>query len=87
MTDTSLIEYPCNFTIKIMGNNTATFLKEIKEIVVKHFPNTVDGAITYNLSKNNNYLAITATVYAENQTMLDDFYRDITKHPDVKMAL
>ena len=87
MTKTSLIEFPCHFPVKIMGINSPTFLEEIREITLKHFPNIEQEKITHKMSKGNNYLAITVTVYAENQEMLDGFYRAITQHPEIKMVL
>lgn len=87
MTKTSLLEFPCHFPIKIMGNNSPNFLDEIRQITLKHFPTIENEKITHKLSKGNNFLAITVTVYAENQEMLDAFYQDVTKHPDIKMVL
>jgi putative lipoic acid-binding regulatory protein len=87
MTNTTLIEFPCHFPIKIMGSNTPDFLKEIHEITLKHFPQIEQEKITHKTSKGNNYLAITVTVYAENQEMLDNFYREVSKHPEIKMVL
>ncbi|MDR3442337.1 MAG: DUF493 domain-containing protein [Legionella sp.] len=87
MTKTTLMEFPCHFPIKIMGTNTPAFLDEIKAIATAHFPEIELDAVTSKHSKAGNYLAITVTVYAENQEMLDAFYRDITKHPEIKMVL
>lgn len=87
MTKTTLIEFPCHFPVKIMGTNSSTFLEEIMEITQKHFPLIEQEKITHKSSKENNFLAITVVVYAENQEMLDAFYKDITKHPDIKMVL
>lgn len=88
MTDTTtLIEFPCHFPIKIMGKNSATFLDEIKEITLKHFPSIEDERITFNLSQASNYIAITVTVFAENKDLLDAFYQDLTKHPGIQMVL
>lgn len=87
MTRTTLIEFPCYFPIKIIGNNSSVFLEEIRQITVTHFPNVEEDALTHKTSKDSNYLAITVTVFAENQDMLDAFYRAITQHPEVKMVL
>lgn len=70
-----------------MGANTPDFLEEIRQITLKHFPTIEAEKITHKPSKGNNFLAITVTVLAENQEMLDAFYRDVTKHPDIKMVL
>ncbi|MBI2785120.1 MAG: DUF493 domain-containing protein [Legionella longbeachae] len=87
MTNTTLIEFPCYFPIKIIGNNSSVFFEEIREITLTHFPKLDHDAMTHKKSRDSNYLAITVTVYAENQEMLDTFYRAITQHPEVKMVL
>ncbi|HHT0591685.1 TPA: YbeD family protein [Legionella anisa] len=87
MTKTTLIEFPCHFPVKIIGNNSPVFLEEIRQITVTHFPHIEEDAMTHKMSKDSNYLAITVTVFAENQDMLDAFYRAITLHPEVKMVL
>lgn len=87
MTKPTLMEFPCKFPVKIIGTNSQLFLQEIKQIVIKHFPNFIDEDLTQNISQKNNYLAVTVTVYAENQTTLDAFYQEVTKRPDVKMVL
>ncbi|KTD68117.1 MULTISPECIES: YbeD family protein [Legionella] len=87
MTKTTLIEFPCFFPIKIIGNNSPDFLEEMRQISMSHFPNIEEDALTHKMSKDSNYLAITVTVYAENQEILDAFYRAITQHPEVKMVL
>lgn len=87
MNDTTLIEFPCDFPVKIIGTNSSVFLNDVKAITLKHFPNTNDQAIKVQLSKNNNFLSITATVHVQNQAELDDYYRELTQHPDIKMVL
>lgn len=83
----SLIEFPCDFLIKIIGNNHAAFELEIINIAKKHFPDTKDAAITTQLSQQGNYLSISITVFATDQDTLDALYRELTQHPDIKMVL
>ena len=83
----SLIIFPCDFPIKIIGHNTLTFFKEISTLIRKYFPNTEEKKITSQLSQQGNYLSITATLYAEDQPTLDALYTELTQHPDVKMVL
>ena len=56
MTKTSLIEFPCDFPIKIMGLNTPTFLQEIRKIIHTHFPNIEEEKISHKKSNGANYL-------------------------------
>lgn len=88
MTDKeSLLKFPCNFPIKIIGNKTTQFSIEITEIIRKHFPNTPDDDLVHQESQKGNYLSITVIVYVHDQLSLDALYRDLTKHPDIKMVL
>ena len=87
MTKTSLIEFPCNFPIKVIGVHTHTLLEEIKFIAKKHFSTFRETDCSHQTSANNNYIAITVNVFAKNQKMLDDFYQEVSKHSDVKMVL
>ncbi len=87
MTKTTLIEFPCLFPVKIIGVNSPLFIEEIKQITIKHFPDFEEKNIEQKLSKKNNYFALTVTVQAQNQEMLDAFYQEITKHEHVRMVL
>jgi uncharacterized protein len=88
MTDNpSLMEFPCDFPIKIIGENSTTFLTSITNVVHQHFPEQLTHSICSQPSKQGNYLAITATVKAHDQKSLDALYLDLTKHPGIKMVL
>lgn len=88
MTDKeTLIEFPCNFPIKIIGKKTSNFATEIIEITRKHFPDTADKDIVYQESQQGNYQSLTITVYTHNKASLDALYLDLTKHSDIKMVL
>jgi putative lipoic acid-binding regulatory protein len=87
MTNKTYMEFPCNFPVKIIGSNSDAFIHDIKNIILKHFPDFNQDNLVYKTSKGSNYLAITSTVIAQNQEMLDLFYQDLTHHPEVKMVL
>lgn len=87
MSKQTIIEFPCQFPVKIVGPNNASFPVEIHQIIQKHFPSFSRESLRHKTSKEGNYLSFTATVLAENQEMLDNFYREISAHPEVKMVL
>ncbi|STX51652.1 putative lipoate regulatory protein YbeD [Legionella busanensis] len=87
MTDKLIIEFPCDFPIKIIGIHSNNFNSDITEIILKHFPNTESNRITYKTSEKGNYAAITATVYPTCQQELDALYRELTQYPGIKMVL
>lgn len=87
MTADTLLTFPCDFSIKVIGKNTSLFAHEILLITQKHFADVTAAALQLNPSKNANYLAITITVLATDKVTLDALYGDLTKHPDSKMVL
>jgi len=85
--ESSLLTFPCEFTLKIMGKLTASFKDEIAAIVHKHYPDLEANLFRTNTSKNGNFLAISVTVHALDQASLDALYQDLSQHPDIKMVL
>lgn len=85
--DKSLIDFPCDFQIKVIGDNNESFFLEIAAITRKHFPDIAESSFRCQASQQGNYLAISITVYAHDQTTLDALYLDLNKHPDKKMVL
>jgi hypothetical protein len=85
--DASLIKFPCDFPIKIMGKATDVFKKDIFAILRKHYPALNTDTIQINFSKNGNFIAISATVFAQDQPSLDALYQNLSQHPDIKMVL
>jgi hypothetical protein len=85
--ETTLLTFPCDFPIKIMGKVTASFQDEIIAIVHKHYPDLNADLFRTNTSKNGNFLAISVTVHALDQASLDALYQDLSQHPDIKMVL
>jgi putative lipoic acid-binding regulatory protein len=85
--NTTLMEFPCDFNIKIIGTNSDTFASDVLNIACKHFPETKDTSIRSQPSQQGNFLSITLTVYVPNQAALDSLYIELTGHPDIKMVL
>lgn len=84
---TSPLEFPCDFTFKVMGKNNLVFEKSTLSIIEKQFPAPSAESISRRLSKDSNYLALSITVKALNQNQLDAIYQALSSHPEVLMAL
>ncbi len=84
----SLIEYPCDFPLKVFGFAQPGFAQAIAEVVKVHAPD-FDSAtsITMRSSSNAKYLSLTCTIRATSREQLDNLYRDLSSHPMVKMVL
>ena len=62
--DESLIEYPCDFPIKIMGKTAPGFAQAVLEVVKSHAPDFDAASIEMRTSKQSKYLSVTCTVRA-----------------------
>ncbi len=88
MNDTDeLFDFPCDFPVKVMGRQDASFEAHVVMIARRHFPDLGEGAVRSRASRNGNYLAVTVTVRAENRAQLDAFYRELTADAAVLMVL
>ena len=90
MTDTEnkpLMEFPCEFALKVMGKTHADFEACVSEIVSRHVPDLNDKQIKIRPSGKGNYSAITVTIQAQSKDHLDKIYIELTAHELVLMAL
>jgi len=83
----TLIEFPCDFPLKIMGASDAGFAQAIADVVLRHAPDFDAATMEMRPSKAGNYLSLTCTVRAVSQAQLDALYRELTAHPAVKVVL
>jgi putative lipoic acid-binding regulatory protein len=87
MTRETLIEFPCDFPLKIMGATDAGFAQAIVEVVLKHAPEFDPASVEMRPSKAGNYLSLTCTIRAVSQAQLDALYRELTAHPMIQVVL
>ncbi len=83
----SLIDYPSDFPIKIMGVMQEQFAQTMVEVVQKHDPEFHAGKMEMRPSSKGNYLALTVTVRATSREQLDNLYRELSSHAMVKVVL
>ena len=83
----SLIEYPCDFPIKIMGVMQDDFAQTMVEVVVRHDETFHAGKMEMRPSSKGTYLSLTVTVRATSREQLDNLYRELSSHPMVKVVL
>lgn len=83
----SLLEFPCDFPIKVMGRAEPGFDALVVELVRRHAPNLGEGAVTSRPSKGGKWVAVTVILRAESKSQLDAIYLDLTAHEKIVMAL
>jgi putative lipoic acid-binding regulatory protein len=83
----TLLDFPCDFPIKIMGVHSDDFAQIVVEIVLRHAPDFAADSVEMRASSGGKYLSVTCTVRATSKPQLDDLYRELTAHPLVKVVL
>jgi putative lipoic acid-binding regulatory protein len=86
-TTESLIQYPTDFPIKVMGRREPRLVQTIVGIVQRHAPDFDPATVEMRTSKKNSYLSVTCTVRATSREQLDALYRELCDHPAVVMVL
>lgn len=83
----SLIEYPVDFPIKVMGKTQPGFAQEMLALVKKHAPDFDESTVEMRSSREGKFLSLTFTIRAVSRMQLDALYQDLSDHPMVQMAL
>jgi putative lipoic acid-binding regulatory protein len=83
----SLIEYPSEFPIKVMGLQVDGFVEAIVAVARRHDPGLDESKLELRPSRAGTYLGITITVTVNSRTQLDALYGELSAHPMVKVVL
>ncbi len=85
--DSSLLAFPCDFPIKVMGRKQPGFAQAVTEIVMKHAPDFDPSTVQMRPSRKGRYLSVTCIVRATSREQLDSLYQELCDHPAVVMVL
>jgi uncharacterized protein len=83
----SLIEYPCDFPIKVMGAHVDGYVEAMVHVARTFDPGFDISTVEQRPSKAGNYLGVTLTVRVTSREQLDELYSTLTTHPMVKIVL
>ena len=82
----TLLEFPCEFPLKIMGTHHDEFAQTILAVVQEHAPDTQEHHVSTRLASKGNYRGATIVVTATSKEQLDNIYQSLTSHPMVKVV-
>ncbi len=83
----SLLSFPCEFPIKIVGKADPDFEGFVMQIMRTHVPDLGEGAVTEHYSKEGKYVSMTVTIRATSQAQLDAIYLALSSDSRVLAAL
>jgi hypothetical protein len=85
--DETLLTFPSEFPIKVMGRNDVTFEKLVADTIAIHVEGFDAGSLTVRESNGGKFLAVTAVFTAQSKAQVDAIYQSLSKHPSVLMVL
>lgn len=83
----SLIKYPCEFPIKVMGKQAPDLAQVLSDLVREFDPQFDPATVEMRPSKGGNYMGLTFTIHATSREQLDNLYKALHAHPMVKIVL
>lgn len=83
----SLLQFPCDIAIKVMGHNTVDFESTVLALIQPHAPDLDPAMVRVRESRNKRYLSLTVTVNATSRAQMDTIYQALSDHEQVVMAL
>lgn len=79
----ALVEYPCDFTLKIVGANEGFFVEEILAVVAE-VCEAEPGRINYRTKAMGKWTSVTVKAPVKSSEMLYALYEKVDKDPRVK---
>ena len=83
----SLLEFPCDFPLKIIGLQQPGYAQSVLAIVQKHAPDYDGANMEMRPSSKGKYLSLTCTIRATSRMQLDGLYQALCDHPMVMKVL
>ncbi|GAB4061527.1 DUF493 domain-containing protein [Uliginosibacterium sediminicola] len=83
----TLLEFPTDFPLKIMGLRVDGFVQAVVDVVLRHAPDYDPATVEMRPSANGKYLSLTCTIRATSKPQLDALYTELSSHPMVKVVL
>ncbi len=86
MSDDSLLTFPCEVPIKVVGRNDTEFRDAAQGIVSKHYSNLRLPDVREQTSRNGAYVSLTFVVDAQSRDEIDALYRELTSTDEIVMV-
>ncbi len=83
----SVLEFPCDFPIKVMGRSDSGFEVTALAIVRSHVPDFAAVNMRSAVSRKGNYSSVTFDLRATSREQLDGLYRALTACEELLMVL
>lgn len=76
-TDAPRIEFPCDYPVKVMGENADDFVDLVVCIGRRHAPELDDGQVNVRTSRNDRWVSVTMTIRATGEPQLRALFEEL----------
>jgi len=87
MSEESVLSFPCDIPVKVLGRNADAFRTAATDIVRSHYRDLGEAQLAEQLSRNGSFLSITFIVRAQSRDQVDALYRDLSASDNILMVL
>ena len=81
------IEFPCDYPIKIVGDNSEEFTARVVEVTRRHAPEGTNADVRVRNSRRGKYASVTITIRATGEPQLKRLHADLKEYPAVRLVL
>ena len=87
MNEETILEFPCEYPLKLMGRDEPDFHVAAQSILKDHLGALDDDRVSLRSSRNGKFVALTITFTATSREQLDALYHDLSDNDHVLIAL
>ena len=81
------IEFPCAYPIKVIGEHSDSFVRDVVEVVRQHDHTVTPDSVTLRKSKQGRYESVRITVTATGEEQLKAMHEALMMIHEVRMVL
>ena len=82
-----VLQFPCDFPLKVIGHNADDFEALVVDIVRRHIPKLDAAAVSTRPSGGGKYLSVSMNFIANSREQMDALYRELSSHECVVWVL
>ena len=87
MSDDARIEFPCDYPIRIIGEQVRGFPETVLEIVRAHAGSVHESSLSVQESRQGTYCSVRITIVATGEPQLKALHQALMAEPAVRMVL
>lgn len=87
MTESPKIEFPCDYPIKVVSNNSPDLVAELMAVVREFAPATTAEDVSLRDSKKGTYTSVTFMIEATGEPQLKALFDALMAHDAVRLVL